>query len=189
MEEYTGVSDKYARVEEDESEKEGNDEDTRSNGPLTPEKRKQIKEQLEKNQRETTRYANMYKEKKEDPADFEYPEEDVILEDDEDEESPEEAAHNDHIKNRNRRPRIISEEAVNEMPPYYDFDNLYYYTHDLTLCDDNDQVIDEPGYLVGDCLEKYNFVDSDEKVIFVQNFQLDMVYEVQKVEAAYGDAH
>jgi hypothetical protein len=187
MEEYTGVTDKYARVEEA-AEEEIEEKSNRSSGPLSPEKRKQIKEQLEKNQRETTRYATMYKGKKEDPAELEYPEEDV-LDDEEEEETPEEEAHNDHLKNSNRRPRIISADAVNEMPPYYDFDNLYFYTDDETVCDDNDQVIDEPGHLIGDCLEKYNFADSDEKVIFVQNFELDTVYEIQKVFAAYGDSH
>ena len=54
------------------------------------------------------------------------------------------------------------------------------------LTTEDDDLIEVPYDLVGDCLNKYGFTDNDEMVIYVQNFALTTVYEVQKVMAAFN---
>lgn len=96
-------------------------------------------------------------------------------------ESPEEQAHNEHQKNKNRSPKIISEETYSNLPAYIDKDVLYFYTYDEVLVSDENEIIEEPNYLIGDVLTKYNFIENDERIIFVMNYALDTCYEIQKI--------
>ena len=109
-------------------------------------------------------------------AESEYPEEDLDEEND-----PEKEMFESYQKDRGREPRIISFDKMGELDASYDNQVLYFYMYDDTIVDEEDNVIDEPHLLLGDCLEKYGFVDNDEKMIFVQNFALRTVYEVEKV--------
>lgn len=135
----------------------------------------EIREKLRKNYEGTTNYAEMYR-RKDQNEDDDNEEEEII---------PEEDAHLEHQQNKDRKPRIISEEATGELPSYYNESVLYYYTEDETLVDDDGEVIDEPELLLGDTLTKYNFAESEEQIIFVQNFALDTCYEIQKVDGAF----
>lgn len=88
--------------------------------------------------------------------------------------------------NQNRSPKIISAEAVNELPPYVTMQVLYYFPETDVLIDEDDHMVGEGGdygHLVGNCLEKYGFGDEDnlEKIIFVRNYNLDACYEIQKM--------
>lgn len=103
--------------------------------------------------------------------------------------TPEEDVTNEHQKNMNKPPKIISAEAYSNLPPHIEQETLYLYAYDETLTDENDEPIDEPSVLVGDSLTKYNFIDSDEPVIFVMNYALDTCYEIQKIEASWTDSH
>lgn len=102
-----------------------------------------------------------------------------------------EEAFDDHQMNKNRPPKIISAEAYENLPPHIDQDILYYYAVDNVLCtgDDAEEPLDNPLYFVGDCLEKYNFIDSDESIIFVMNYALETCYEIQKFNARWSDTH
>lgn len=156
----------------------------------------EIKEKLIRNYEQTTNYATMYKNKEtaddaydedeeNDPAESEHPEEDAVY----DPENPADVAKDytdDHAKNKHRKPVIISEESLGELPGYIEMETLFYYTGDDVVTDENDTPIDEPALLLGDCLDKYDFRDSKESLIFVRNFAMDTVYEVQKVDAAYS---
>lgn len=108
-------------------------------------------------------------------------------------ESQEEAEirlHNEyHQKNRDRAPIIISAEAAGDLPVGYREEPLYLFMGCGTVTDDFDNVVEDPELLLGDCLTKYGFSDedNDEDMIFVQNFALDIVYTVQKVEGCFQD--
>lgn len=101
----------------------------------------------------------------------------------------EEKAFEDHQKNMNKPPKIISVEDYGNLPAHIDQQVLYFYSYDETLCDENEEIIEEPELLIGDALTKYNFVDSDESCIFVMNYATDTCYEIQKVDASYSDSH
>lgn len=162
---------------------------------ISGEEQSEIKKKLVKNYEQTTNYAQAYKAKSlahkegdewvlDDPPVF-----DEEFEDDGPQVSPVEAdieeSGENHKANRNRPPRIISVDDLEDVPAYYDQKTLFYYTIDEALTDEEDELVDEPALLLGDCLDKYNFRESDEKVIFVQNFALDTIYEVTKVVSSY----
>lgn len=109
-------------------------------------------------------------------AENEYPEEEI----DEDEEAEKEMFESNQ-KERTREPRLISYQKLEELDASYDNKTLFFYMYDDTVTDEDDNVIDEYHYLLGDCIEKYGFIDNDEQMILVQNFAHRTIYEVQKV--------
>lgn len=106
-----------------------------------------------------------------------------------DDTSPEEEAFDEHRKNMNKPPKIISAEAYSNLPAYIEQEVLYFYAYDEVLCDENEEEIEEPAILIGDALTKYDFVDSDERILFVMNYATDTCYEIQKVDASWTDSH
>lgn len=177
MEDYYKVKDEYVRTESQD------EEIPRENGVMTSEERQVIKEKLREEGLENVPYHQMYRQKngytEQKLAEGEHPEEDDES-DDEDIVTPEEDAFDDHMRNRNRPPKIISYDAVLELPSYYDHETLLFMAYTEELCDENGEPIEDPGLLVGNCLEKFGFVDNDEELIFVLNYALDTVYEIQK---------
>lgn len=205
LEDYYHRTDEYTRKpdsdEEEEFEDDGvnpvNETDSRPGGRMTPEERANIKEKLHKNWEGTTNYAAMYREKNgytehqlaegQHPLDQgEFGEEDP---EDEAVETPEEEAFNEHRKNMNKPPKIISADAYSELPAHVDKEVLYLWAYDETLCDENEEPVEEPERLVGDALYKYGFVDSDERIIFVMNYAMDVCYEIQKIDASWTETH
>lgn len=110
------------------------------------------------------------------------------LENDQNEVS-EEQAFEEHRKNMNKPPKIISAEAYSNLPAHIDQQVMYFYSYDEVLCDENEEMIEEPALLVGDALTKYDFADSDERCIFVMNYATDTCYEIQKIDASWTDTH
>lgn len=104
-------------------------------------------------------------------------------------ETPEEEAFEEHQKNKNRPPKIISAEAYGELPAHIDKEVLYFFAQDEMLTDDNEEPVEEPERLVGDSLTKYGFNESDEMIIFVMNYNLDTCYEIQKLDSSWTDTH
>lgn len=100
-----------------------------------------------------------------------------------------EEAFNQHQRTKNKKPKIISAEDYSSLPAHIDQDTLYFYSFDEVLVDDNDDEIEDPALLVEDALTKYNFAESDERVIFVMNYATETCYEIQKVDASWEDSH
>lgn len=95
-----------------------------------------------------------------------------------------------HEANKGRKPRLISARAVHELPDEIDISELQFYTEDEVLADgDTEEKIHDVARLVGDCLQKYDFVNSDERTIYVMNDELDTCYEVVKINASYEETH
>lgn len=203
MEEYYGRADGYTRTEKEEDpEDEVNPTNTgRENGRLSTEERNRIKKQLNQNYNTTTNYAAIYKQRREEAetaaAEEEHPldqgepgEEDPdYVEDTAADENTAETAHNEHQTNKGRKPKLISADDAAALPGHIEQKTLFFYAFDEVLVDEEENEIDEPGHLVGDALTKYDFADSNERVIFVMNYDLDTCYEIQKVDAAWSDVN
>lgn len=138
----------------------------------------QQREYMKEEKPEPVAYHKMYKSTKEDSGTDESQEDAEVR-----------RANEFHEKNKGRAPIIISAEAAGDLPVSYEEEPLYYFMGCGTLVDDFDNVIEDPGRLLGDCLTKYGFIDEDneEDMIFVQNFDLDVCYTVQKVEGCFQD--
>lgn len=207
------LADRYKRESSDEVEVNPVEDDETTNtgredGVLSPERREEIKRNLVRNHEQTTNYAAMYRQKNgasnaEEEFDGGHPpdsdeDEDEIgnnIEEDPPEEPAETDAEEEFIqqeeerqRNKQRSPRLISEDSLGDIPGYYSQEILLYYVLDETMVTEDDDVIDDYHQLLGDCMEKYNFIDNDdENVIFVRNFQTDTVYEVRKVNKAWNN--
>lgn len=169
----------YIRGYEDEFSEPGVEVNPRENGPLSQEERDEIRNKLLDNYEKTSSYATMYKGDCE-PAEKEHP-----VDDDEEEEAYEiERANAEHKENFNKPPKIISAEEFTNLPAYVETGALYFYHYDDVLVDDDDEEVDE-GMLVGDCLDKFGFRDSDEEMIFVMNYQIDKAFEIHRVMGAW----
>lgn len=125
----------------------------------------EVKKKLADNNTRTVNYAEMYKKKEEDSY----------------EGSKSEEMNNEYEKNKDRPPRIISYEEAGNLGANIRTETLFYYTDNNTVADEDDNVIEDWPRLLGDCLTKYDFVNSDETLIFVMNYELGVCYEVEKI--------
>lgn len=186
MDEYEDIADAYKRHDQD-FQSEVNPEDgncKREDGVLPKEEREEIKEKLKRNWDKTTNYASMYN--GDHPMDSDEDEENPLTE--EEEQAVEDAldATVDHINNAGKKPKIISYDAVADLPSYIDQENLFYYKVDDILANESEEVLDVETF-VGDALDKYGFRDNDEREIYVMNFALDTCYTVTKVDGSLSD--
>lgn len=92
--------------------------------------------------------------------------------------------HQQHLKT-NRKPRLITEDDYNGLEPHIAKSVLQYYSGNKVLCDEMDEPIEDAFRLVGDALDKYDFANSNELVVFVRNYVLDTAYEVQRIPGEY----
>lgn len=152
----------------------------RSAGPMSEKAREEIREKLVRNYHETTNYAAMSKQNSEERDDVA----DLVPETPEDEAN---RAEEEISANKDKPTRIITAEEFGELPPYVDTETLYFFHYDEVLVDDNEEEIDDPSALIGDALTKYDFIDSDETVIFVMNYHLNTAYEIQRVMGSYSE--
>jgi len=81
-------------------------------------------------------------------------------------------------------PRLISEDKFDEDDDY-EKETLYYYNEDDVLTDENENEVDNELYLIGDAMDKYDFRNSEERIIHVRNYELQTDYEVVKVFAPF----
>lgn len=164
MEDYYEQADKYTRKESDNEKKDPSET-----------KRYSEKEETE----EITDYRIMYQRKDEDEKE-ETEEEDV-------EETPEDRANEEYETNRNRKPKIISEESLGDLPVHVDHQVMYYYTYNDTVTDEDGNVVEDYERLFGDCMDQFGFRDNDEESILIRNFSTEVVYEVIKEQAAFEE--
>lgn len=106
-----------------------------------------------------------------------------MIEDDE-----EERIFEEHQQYKGKPPKIISADAYSNLDQSIDQNVMYFYSHDEVLVDEDENVIEDPERFLGNCLTKYGFIDSDERIIFVMNYELRTCYEVQKIEGSYSDS-
>lgn len=198
MAEYYGRTDEYLRgISDEDDEVNPMDDDIAENGRdsgiLSDEKRKEIKQRLQKNWKGTTDYASMYKNKRteEELAESEHPLDQGEFGEESSgfEEDPADLANKEHEQNRNKPPKIISYDEASALPGWINQETLYFYKYDGSLVTDNDEEIPDPETFIGDALDKFGYRDNDEMLIFVMNYALDTCYEVQKVDASWSDQY
>ncbi len=175
------------------------EEEEESINPLkwTDEQAKEVRQRLERN-RQGTNYAAMYGTVKKNIGGTHDDDEKASDEDTEDSEDDDSETEDPelaeiisrHEASKGRKPRLISADKAAELPPGIDMVELQFYDEDNVLADvDTEERISDVERLVGDCLRKYGFMDSDERVVYVMNDELDTCYEVIRVDASYEETH
>lgn len=188
-EEYDDIAEEYLR-----SEDEVNPDKTntgRESGTMSSKQREEIRNKLQKNWEGTTNYAAMYN--NDHPVDSDEDDGSDYYEDSEEEEEETEEMKDleraldatlDHQANKDKPPKIISYDAVAELPAHIEQCDLFYYKDDGILANEAEEELD-PETFIGDALYKYDFADNDETEIYVMNYALDTCYCVTKVNSAF----
>lgn len=80
----------------------------------------------------------------------------------------------------------VSEE---EMETYDNFEDisLTYYAEDDILCDDQEQVIEDPEAIIGDALTKFGVKSDYPDTVYVINKRVRAIFEVLMVEGSYQE--
>lgn len=92
----------------------------------------------------------------------------------------------EHERNRGDKPKLIKYEEYGEDHSLTQATLLYYVDNDILTTEDDEEV-DDPNLLVGNCLEKFGFkTNDDENSIFVRNYKLGFDYEIIKVFESYS---
>lgn len=122
-----------------------------------------------------------------DPAEFESPEEDEGIEgDDYNTKEYYEGFEATEMRQKNRTPKIIKEEEYG-LTRYLETVQLFYYTGDGVLANEDEEIIDNVEATVGNALTKYDFINSDESTIYVRNWNLGCDFEITKVHSRFAD--
>lgn len=91
-----------------------------------------------------------------------------------------------NLANSNSSPKII-EYAEYGKTGYLDEVDLYYYTGDGVLVDDENQIIPSPEELLGDCLEVSGFKTNREKELYVRNYRRSTDYAITKYFSSFSE--
>lgn len=155
----------------------------RSQGPLSPEARKEIKEKLERNWQGTTNYAGIYKSK--------HPEQ----EDDQNEETNiRERITQEHKDTMDLPPEVITQLEASNLDERWTIRPLYFWTGNEVVLDDDDNLIEDPERVLGDILKRWIVGEFDSMllqqtdILYVKNYALDVCYEIQEVQEVYEES-
>ena len=80
----------------------------------------------------------------------------------------------------------VSEEEMETYDNFEDID-LTYYTEDDILCDDQEQVIEDPEAIIGDALTKFGVKSGYPDTVYVINERVRAIFEVLMVEGSYQE--
>lgn len=81
---------------------------------------------------------------------------------------------------RNTPPELISADEFGQAPGY-DAEEWTYYVDDLTYCDEDDYMVDNPYMNFGNCLDDWERNNEMTEEIYVRNHQLACDYKVDKM--------
>ena len=118
-----------------------------------------------------------------DRADFERPTEEDLIEEAENTEK----IHNALLASRDRI-KLIQVESFGEIQSF-DAESLTYYVYDKTLTHEDESLVDDVDFLIGDALDRYGWADNDEEqdALYVRNYKLQKDFEIIKVMDEYPE--
>lgn len=80
----------------------------------------------------------------------------------------------------------VTEEEMETYDNFEDID-LTYYAEDDILCDDQEQVIEDPEAIIGDALTKFGAKSGYPDTVYVINKRVRAIFEVLMVEGSYQE--
>ena len=132
---------------------------------------------------EIKEYEDMTEEyKSSDPAEEEYPEDDEPDVDPIEENTVVDDLIQEHLENTHPQPKIITLETFGELRNY-DTETINYYVEDKMLVHEDETIVDDVAFLVGDALDRYGWADDDsnEDALYVRNYRIQKDFEIVKI--------
>ena len=130
---------------------------------------------------EKTNYGAKFQRGEVDPAEKESPKEDG-----EDEDYLASKRLNDMRGDPNHVPEVISEDEYGSNP-VYEAAEWTLYLGDGVVANENDEMIDDPDYFVGDLINSTGFEQGDEPTMCVRNYEVGMDIMITKAYSSYSD--
>lgn len=86
------------------------------------------------------------------------------------------------LEKRHPKTKIIKQEHFGEIADY-ECETLRFYIQDKMLVHENDELVEDPEFLLDDALDRYGWADDDkdESSLYVRNYKLQRDYEVVKM--------
>lgn len=165
---------------------------------IRKEARKEYKEYYERKQVEETEaiathvkkvpdkpLPNKYKEltRQYDPAEAEGPGEEI---DPAEEQTVVDDLIQEHLEKQNPVPKILNPESFGELAGY-ECESMLFYQHDRILVHEDETIVDDVTFLIGDALDRYGWADNDEECLYVRNYKLQRDYEIIKKYEEYPE--
>ena len=84
-------------------------------------------------------------------------------------------------------PPMVIEEHEFGATGYLDEIELYYFTVNKILTNENEEVIPDPERLIGDTITTSGFDSNDERYLYVRNYRTSTDYLIEKIVGSYSD--
>lgn len=84
-------------------------------------------------------------------------------------------------------PPMVIEEHEFGATGYLDEIELYYFTVNKVLTNENEEVIPDPERLIGDTITTSGFDSNDERYLYVRNYRTSTDYLIEKIMGSYSD--
>lgn len=92
------------------------------------------------------------------------------------------------ISDDRKDPYIISAtEFCEEMPHFSKVCLSYYEQNHVFINDEDDEVLDDPRYLIGDAYEYFGCNIDEPNVVYIRNYKQSTDYELTRLDAFYSD--
>ena len=93
----------------------------------------------------------------------------------------------DFVSDRKESPYEIAEEECGSLlMAGYSHHEMLYYMVDRVLTDENNEIVDNPGELIGNILEDSGFDNDNRLDIYVRNDRISADFRISKVRGSYG---
>jgi len=127
------------------------------------------------------RYSELVREY--DRAEYERPTEEDLIE-----EAENTKKMHDALEASRDRIKLIQVESFGEIQSF-DAESLTYYVYDKTLTHEDESLVDDVDFLIGDALDRYGWADNDEEqdALYVRNYKLQKDFEIIKVMDEYPE--
>lgn len=86
-----------------------------------------------------------------------------------------------------KEPFIITMEQFNDEMFHFDKENLTFYERDGVFTNDQDEIMDNINYLIGDAHHYFGYLPEYPDFVYVRNYRVATDFELQRVDASFSD--
>lgn len=86
-----------------------------------------------------------------------------------------------------KEPFIITMEQFNDEMFHFDKENLTFYERDGVFTNDQDEIMDNINYLIGDAHHYFGYLQEYPDFVYVRNYRVATDFELQRVDASFSD--
>lgn len=86
-----------------------------------------------------------------------------------------------------KEPFVITMEQFNDEMFHFDKENLTFYERDGVFTNDQDEIMDNINYLIGDAHHYFGYLPEYPDFVYVRNYRVATDFELQRVDASFSE--